>query len=271
VLLQQRHGAEVAGLVAGHAALDRDPAGGQGRARRWTTLRMSASSLSCSAASSPPMTTVEGLHGNGEGGLASRHPTFVGVRQQHLRCVARTAVDPARGTGGLALRIDDTHVYAVEATAESVRAEARIGPLAQQLAARAPDAVRLAVEAGDEIHVLPELDGRDLSTDVAWRVHRPRHRAVRDRRGGRLRLVRVRRRVIKTPVLRGLSYARARVRAGQALAVALVAGCMRTRSIASGERMCSVAMAAAPTIPARSPTALATMRRSRVASPVERP
>ncbi|MFE0689326.1 glycoside hydrolase family 43 protein [Streptomyces xiamenensis] len=119
--------------------------------------------------------------------------TFAGRRQQDRSCRARTLIDPGVGLGGLAVRLDERHHYAVEAAgAGTVRVVARIGPLRQTLGERrvpagpvtlridisaptetwdprqGPDVLRLGVEGPDgELEVLAELDGRYLSTEVA--------------------------------------------------------------------------------------------------------
>ncbi|MFF2373458.1 glycoside hydrolase family 43 protein [Streptomyces xiamenensis] len=119
--------------------------------------------------------------------------TFAGRRQQDRSCRARTLIDPGVGRGGLAVRLDERHHYAVEAAGSgTVRVVARIGPLRQTLGERrvpagpvtlridisaptetwdprqGPDVLRLGVEGPDgELEVLAELDGRYLSTEVA--------------------------------------------------------------------------------------------------------
>jgi beta-xylosidase len=118
--------------------------------------------------------------------------TFVGRRQQHLSCRARVLVDLADGDGGLAVRLDEQHHYAVEATSGEVRVRARIGPLSTVVATRpvppgpvvlrvevaasrdltdprtGPDTVTLGVEEPDgTFAALARLDGRYLSTEVA--------------------------------------------------------------------------------------------------------
>jgi xylan 1,4-beta-xylosidase len=114
-------------------------------------------------------------------------PAFAGRRQAHPRCTVRTHIDASAGTGGLAVRLDERHHYALEADDREVRVTARIGPLTQTVASRpcpgratlevtfdpgdrhatldrpAPDLVRFSVD--DE--PLAELDGRYLTTEVA--------------------------------------------------------------------------------------------------------
>lgn len=123
-------------------------------------------------------------------GLDSMDATFLGRRQQHLACRVSALIDPADGRGGLAVRLDEHHHYAVEATAETVRVIARIGPLRAVVAERPapqgpvtlrietrpadagydprarPDTVVLGVE-GRGFEELAALDGRYLSSEVA--------------------------------------------------------------------------------------------------------
>ncbi|MFI5823521.1 glycoside hydrolase family 43 protein [Streptomyces rishiriensis] len=116
---------------------------------------------------------------------------FVGRRQQHLACRARTRIDPAQGHGGLAVRLDERHHYEIEAREGEVRVLSRVGPLRTveasrpvpagpvTLAARitgapqrdsrsGPDTLTLGVEEPDgTFTALGALDGRYLSTEVA--------------------------------------------------------------------------------------------------------
>ncbi|MFE9399326.1 hypothetical protein [Streptomyces flavidovirens] len=59
---------------------------------------------------------------------ATEPPVFIGRRQQHPSCTIRAAVDASRGSGGLALRMDDRHLYALVIEDQQVHAEVRIGP-----------------------------------------------------------------------------------------------------------------------------------------------
>jgi beta-xylosidase len=118
--------------------------------------------------------------------------TLVGRRQQHHSCRVRTLIDPARGSGGLAVRLDERHHYEVEVAEGQVRVLARIGPLRSTLAERAvpagplvlrvevtataavedpcdgPDTVTLGIEDSNGVFdTLARLDGRYLSTEVA--------------------------------------------------------------------------------------------------------
>jgi beta-xylosidase len=124
-------------------------------------------------------------------GLDRRDVAFLGRRQQHLSCDARTLVDPAGGAGGLAVRLDEEHHYAIEAGGGRVAVTARIGPLRTEVAAAplppgpavlalrvrpqepgdartGPDTVTFGTEDADgAFTALAELDGRYLSTEVA--------------------------------------------------------------------------------------------------------
>lgn len=118
---------------------------------------------------------------------------FVGRRQQHVAFRARALVDPAQGAGGLAVRLDERHHYAVEVTSEgTARVIARIGSL-RSVAAElplpagpvvltvrtgsapephdsrtAPDFLVFGIEASDGTATdMAALDGRYLSTEVA--------------------------------------------------------------------------------------------------------
>jgi xylan 1,4-beta-xylosidase len=113
-------------------------------------------------------------------------PAFVGRRQQHLQARTRAAVDVSGGRGGLVVRMDEAHFYAIEAGGGEVRAHARVGPFSHATeprpsrpstvlridavpdgTARGPDVVRLGIEEDGDFAVLLELDGRYLSTEVA--------------------------------------------------------------------------------------------------------
>ncbi|MGW9036811.1 beta-xylosidase family glycoside hydrolase, partial [Streptomyces sp. NPDC055721] len=117
---------------------------------------------------------------------------FTGRRQQHLACRARTLVDPSEGRGGLAVRLDEQHHYAIEASGTKVRVIAHVGSLRTVVAAHpvptgpvvltvtvteppspngpctGPDVVSLGIEQPDGTYTeLATLDGRYLSTEVA--------------------------------------------------------------------------------------------------------
>jgi beta-xylosidase len=117
---------------------------------------------------------------------------FAGRRQQHLSCRARTLIDAAEGSGGLAVRYDEEHHYEIEVASGEVRVIARIGPLRTVVASRevatgplvlgvqvdearelrdarsGPDTISFGVEEPDgTFTVLATLDGRYLSTEVA--------------------------------------------------------------------------------------------------------
>lgn len=126
------------------------------------------------------------------GSLDDPMVTFVGRRQEQHDVRVRALVDAGQGRGGLAVRLDEQHHYAVELDDGEVFVRARIGPLSQRLASRPvsgpvvlrvetwasgpgmdhprqePDVVRLGFEAPrGEFVVLAALDGRYLSTEVA--------------------------------------------------------------------------------------------------------
>jgi beta-xylosidase len=116
---------------------------------------------------------------------------FVGRRQQHLTCRATALIDASEGEGGLAVRLDERHHYAIEVAQGEVRVVARIGPLRTVVASRpapagpieltvqvdeappvearsGPDTVSFCVVEPDGAStVLATLDGRYLSTEVA--------------------------------------------------------------------------------------------------------
>ncbi|HEX8868432.1 MAG TPA: glycoside hydrolase family 43 protein, partial [Lentzea sp.] len=116
---------------------------------------------------------------------------FAGRRQQHLSCLAWALIDPAEGSGGLAVRLDEEHHYEIEVASGEVRVLARIGPLRTVVASRpappgplvlgvridearelrdprsGPDTFSFGVEEQGAFTVLAELDGRYLSTEVA--------------------------------------------------------------------------------------------------------
>ncbi|WP_371657528.1 glycoside hydrolase family 43 protein [Streptomyces sp. NBC_00280] len=125
------------------------------------------------------------------GSLDEPDVVFVGRRQQHLRCEARTRIDPSEGRGGLAVRLDEEHHYEIEASEGEVRVLSRIGPLRTVVESRSvpagpvvlgvrvratvpldartgPDTLTLGVEEPDGMFTaLGTLDGRYLSTEVA--------------------------------------------------------------------------------------------------------
>ena len=121
-----------------------------------------------------------------EGSIDTAEPAFAGRRQQHTRFIARAAIDAAHGRGGLVVRIDESHYYAIEAGAGEVRCRARVGPFTRTTAlhpvangavlridavpdpaGHGPDVLRLGLEEHGEHVAIAELDGRYLSTEVA--------------------------------------------------------------------------------------------------------
>ncbi|MGW7202693.1 glycoside hydrolase family 43 protein [Streptomyces sp. NPDC054837] len=126
------------------------------------------------------------------GSLDEPDVVFTGRRQQHATCRARTLVDAAEGSGGLAVRLDERHHYAIEVSGTQVRVTARVGSLRTVVATHpvpagpvilavtitapppphgpctGPDVVSLGVEQPDGTFTeLAALDGRYLSTEVA--------------------------------------------------------------------------------------------------------
>ncbi|MEU0880901.1 glycoside hydrolase family 43 protein [Lentzea sp. NPDC005914] len=131
------------------------------------------------------------LHARGSG-LDDPGVVFAGRRQLHLSCRVRTLIDPADGSGGLAVRFDEEHHYEIEVVAGEIQVIARIGPLRTVVASQAvatgtlilgvqvdearelrdsrsgPDTISFGVEESDgTFTVLATLDGRYLSTEVA--------------------------------------------------------------------------------------------------------
>jgi beta-xylosidase len=131
------------------------------------------------------------LHARGAG-MDEPDVVFVGRRQQHLSCQARTLIDPAKGSGGLAVRFDEQHHYEIEVAFGEVQVLARVGPLRTVVAYRpvpagplilgvrveaartlqdsrsGPDTLSFGVEEPDgTFTVLATLDGKYLSTEVA--------------------------------------------------------------------------------------------------------
>ena len=147
---------------------------------RWLAVRRPPSEIS-SLDARPGWLSVAGSDAT----LDDVEPAFVGRRQQHLLCRARTLVDVGTAAeAGLAVRMDESLHYEVAVIGDRVVARARIGPV-QAVVGDAPrpgadvvlvletrqdilgpDVVRLGFEDGDDVHVFAELDGRYLSTEV---------------------------------------------------------------------------------------------------------
>ncbi|TKT09148.1 glycoside hydrolase family 43 protein [Streptomyces galbus] len=174
-------------LRPGPALPVRDDFDGHVLAPHWVSLRHRPPEV-CTTGERPGWLTLRARGAS----LDATDVTFVGRRQQHLSCRARVLVDVAEGDGGLAVRLDERHHYAVEATSGEVRVRARIGPLGTVVATRpvppgpvvlrvevaasrdltdprtGPDTVTLGVEEPDgTFAALASLDGRYLSTEVA--------------------------------------------------------------------------------------------------------
>nr|BFE59376.1 glycoside hydrolase family 43 protein [Dactylosporangium thailandense] len=154
---------------------------------RWISLRVRTSEH-CTTGDRPGWLTLRARGGS----LDDLDVTFVGRRQQDRYCGARTAIDAAGGRGGLAVRLDERHHYAIEVADGEARVLARIGPLRTVVTARAvpdgpvvlgidtgpfegahdsrsgPDSVSLGLARPDgSLDALATLDGRYLSTEVA--------------------------------------------------------------------------------------------------------
>ncbi|MET9115325.1 glycoside hydrolase family 43 protein [Streptomyces longwoodensis] len=174
-------------LRPGPALPVRDDFDRAGLAPHWVSLRHRPPE-DCTTGQRPGWLTLRARGAS----LDAADVTFVGRRQQHPSCRARVLVDLADGDGGLAVRLDEQHHYAVEATSGEVRVRARIGPLGTVVATRpvppgpvvlrvevtasrdltdprtGPDTVTLGVEEPDgTFAALASLDGRYLSTEVA--------------------------------------------------------------------------------------------------------
>ncbi|KAB2341576.1 glycoside hydrolase family 43 protein [Actinomadura rudentiformis] len=115
-------------------------------------------------------------------------PVFVGRRQQHHRCRARSLIDAdGCAEAGLSIRMDEYSHYEVAVQEDQILARARIGPLASVVAQAPkpdgpvilgidtetesalgnPDEIVLGYEAAEGFVALATLDGRYLSTEVA--------------------------------------------------------------------------------------------------------
>ena len=147
----------------------------------WIAVRQSPANVS-SLSARPGWLTVSATDDD----LDSATPTFVGRRQQHMRCRVRALVDPgdARETGVCVYMEEHAH-YEVAVVGDRIVARVRIGPVAQVLADAprpagnvvlvidtipeffAPDSVALGFEDElGQVHVLAQPDGRYLSTEV---------------------------------------------------------------------------------------------------------
>jgi xylan 1,4-beta-xylosidase len=156
-------------------------------APHWVSLRHRPEA-DCTTKERPGWLTLRG-HGTS---LDDTDVTFVGRRQQHLSCRARTLVDAGEGSGGLAVRLDEQHHYDIEVASGEVRVRARVGPLSTVVASRpvppgpvvlrvevaavktlndprtGPDTLSFGIEEPDGTFTeLTSLEGRYLSTEVA--------------------------------------------------------------------------------------------------------
>jgi xylan 1,4-beta-xylosidase len=124
-------------------------------------------------------------------GLDSSHPRFVGRRQRHHAATVSTTLDASAGTGGLAVRYDEDHYFAIEAHGTVVTARASIAGVSQSWEATVPageielrmqltpptrgfisqamgaDRIRLSVISAGREQLLTELDGRYWTSETA--------------------------------------------------------------------------------------------------------
>ncbi|MFC7385087.1 glycoside hydrolase family 43 protein [Sphaerisporangium rhizosphaerae] len=176
----------VSGAPAGSGAVSRDDFDLAELRPYWISVR-SRSADSCTTKERPGWLTLRARGAS----LDDADVAFLGRRVQHLRWRARTLIDPTRGSGGLAVRLDERHHYEIEAADGRVRVIARIGSLRTVAAERAvpagplalgvhaddlppkdarsgPDTLSFGIETEDgAFTVLAALDGRYLSTEVA--------------------------------------------------------------------------------------------------------
>lgn len=148
---------------------------------RWIALRRAPSEVA-SLDVRPGWLTIHGSDAD----LGSDEPALVGRRQQHHHCRVRALVDPGSATeAGLTVYLDTGGHYdvvvlggqvvarAVAGPFDDVRAEVPVppGPVVLTLEttshAQGPDTIVLGFEdAEGKSHVLAELDGRFVSTEV---------------------------------------------------------------------------------------------------------
>ncbi|MEV8444112.1 hypothetical protein AB0425_42630 [Actinosynnema sp. NPDC051121] len=154
---------------------------------RWISLRHRPESA-CTTSARPGRLTLRAAGDS----LDDLDVTFVGRRRQHLSCRARTTINASEGVGGLVVRLDEHHHYAIEVADGQVSAYARIGPLRSLVGTApagpgetvleigitgtrtptdsrsGPDTVTLGVVGPDgALAELASLDGRYLTTEVA--------------------------------------------------------------------------------------------------------
>jgi len=121
--------------------------------------------------------------------LDDPRPVFVGRRQEHLTATARVLLQVSDGVGGLAVRYDERFHAGIEAGQGMLRAHAHLGGLTQEwsrpfdgdevellIRSRRPagggglprtsDVIDLGVVIDGEEHLLAEIDGRFLSSEV---------------------------------------------------------------------------------------------------------
>jgi xylan 1,4-beta-xylosidase len=125
-------------------------------------------------------------------GLDVVDPVLIAVRQRRLEAKYEAVLDLSKGSGGMTLRLDESHYYATVVEAGRVRVLVRLGPLCQYVGSpveladqsrvtltlqttleprgrptAGPDIVSLGVKTEGKEVSLANLDGRYLSTEVA--------------------------------------------------------------------------------------------------------
>jgi xylan 1,4-beta-xylosidase len=159
----------------------RDDFDGPVLAPTWIAVRRSPTDFA-STVERPGSLTLAGT----EATLDDDYPVLLARRQQHHLCRARACVDPSTATeAGLAVYHDELSHYRVAVVGDRIVASGRTGPFRTEFGSapspdgpvvlrietgkgfHGPDTVRLGHEdAGGTFHVLAELDGRYLSTEV---------------------------------------------------------------------------------------------------------
>jgi beta-xylosidase len=149
---------------------------------RWIAIRRAPSAFA-SLTARPGQLTLDA----GDATLDDDEPSFVGMRQQHRRVCARTLVDAGTSAeAGLAVLMADDFHAEVAVVGDELVAKVRASSLRmvmstvpsrrQQVVLRietrdaplGPDVVALGWEDADGVfHVIGEVDGRFLSTEVA--------------------------------------------------------------------------------------------------------
>jgi xylan 1,4-beta-xylosidase len=159
----------------------REDFGGSELGPEWVALRRPPAELGSLGARAGWLTLAGNAHT-----LDSPRPVYVARRQQHHECSVGTLVELGDAAeAGLAVVLDSSAHYEIAVTADRIIARVRIGPISSVVAStsRPAGAVVLTLETkgdswgsdtialgyqdgGGSPHVLAELDGRYLSTEV---------------------------------------------------------------------------------------------------------